>query len=120
MPSFFIMAFRVVRGIPRRAAVALTTPLVSRNTRRMWSRSTCSSVSVPIPAVSALNSARGARSAPVAARDVQLDVVAALADAEAHSLAHLLDAVGETFEQLTGSRELLMQFGVENTRRVLC
>ena len=33
---------------------------------------------------------------------------------------NLLDAVGETFEQLTGSRELLMQFGVENTRRVLC
>jgi phosphotriesterase-related protein len=37
-----------------------------------------------------------------------------------YGYAHLLDAVGETFEQLTGSRELLMQFGVENTRRVLC
>jgi hypothetical protein len=36
-----------------------------------------------------------------------------------YGYAHLLDAVGETFEQLTGSREL-MQFGVENTRRVLC
>jgi hypothetical protein len=28
------------------------------------------------------------------------------------------DGAGETFEQVTGSRELLMQFGVENTRRV--
>lgn len=37
-----------------------------------------------------------------------------------YGYAHLLDAVSETFEQLTGSRELLMQFGVENTRRVLC
>jgi hypothetical protein len=32
----------------------------------------------------------------------------------------LLDAVSETFEHLTGSRDLLMQFGVENTRPVLC
>lgn len=37
-----------------------------------------------------------------------------------YGYAHLLDAVDATFEQLTGSRELLMQFGVENTRRVLC
>ena len=33
---------------------------------------------------------------------------------------HILDAVGETFETLTGSRDLLMHFGVANTRRVLC
>jgi phosphotriesterase-related protein len=33
---------------------------------------------------------------------------------------HLLDAVGQTFEQLTGSRELLLHFGIRNTRRVLC
>jgi phosphotriesterase-related protein len=37
-----------------------------------------------------------------------------------YGYAHLLDAVSGTFEQLTGSRDLLMQFGVENTRRVLC
>jgi phosphotriesterase-related protein len=37
-----------------------------------------------------------------------------------YGYAHLLDAVSETFEQLTGSHDLLMQFGVENTRRVLC
>jgi predicted metal-dependent phosphotriesterase family hydrolase len=37
-----------------------------------------------------------------------------------YGYAHLLDAVSETFEQLTGSRDLLIQFGVENTRRVLC
>jgi hypothetical protein len=35
IPSFFIMAFKVVRGMPRRVAVALTTPPVSRKTRRM-------------------------------------------------------------------------------------
>jgi phosphotriesterase-related protein len=34
--------------------------------------------------------------------------------------AHILDAVGETFETLAGSRDLLMHFGVDNTRRVLC
>ena len=33
---------------------------------------------------------------------------------------NLLDAVSEAFKQLTGSRDLLMQFGVENTRHVLC
>jgi hypothetical protein len=35
IPSFFIMAFNVVRGIPRRDAVVLTTPPVSRNTRKV-------------------------------------------------------------------------------------
>jgi hypothetical protein len=35
IPSFFIMAFKVVRGTPRRVAVVLTTPPVSRKTRRM-------------------------------------------------------------------------------------
>ncbi len=35
MPSFFIMAFNVVLGIPRRLAAALITPPVSRKTRRM-------------------------------------------------------------------------------------
>ena len=35
MPSFFIMAFKVVRGTPRRVAAVLTTPLLSRKTRRM-------------------------------------------------------------------------------------
>ena len=35
IPSFFIMAFKVVRGIPRRVAAALITPPVSRKTRRM-------------------------------------------------------------------------------------
>jgi len=35
IPSFFIMAFNVVRGTPRRVAAALTTPPVSRKTRRM-------------------------------------------------------------------------------------
>lgn len=34
--------------------------------------------------------------------------------------AHILDAVSETFETLTGSRDLLTHFGVDNTRRVLC
>jgi phosphotriesterase-related protein len=37
-----------------------------------------------------------------------------------YGYSHLLDAVSETFEQLTGSRDLLMQFGEANTRRVLC
>jgi hypothetical protein len=35
IPSFFIMAFKVVRGTPRRVAVALATPPVWRKTRRM-------------------------------------------------------------------------------------
>ena len=35
IPSFFIMAFKVVRGTPSRPAVSLTTPPVSRNTRRI-------------------------------------------------------------------------------------
>src|ERR1700687_6143206 len=35
IPSFFIMAFNVVRGTPSRVAVVLTTPPVSRKTRRM-------------------------------------------------------------------------------------
>src|SRR6266478_3648679 len=38
------MAFKVVRGNPRRFAVSLTTPPVSLKTRRMYSRSTSSSV----------------------------------------------------------------------------
>jgi hypothetical protein len=33
--GFFIMAFSVVRGMPRRAAAALITPPVSRKMRRM-------------------------------------------------------------------------------------
>jgi phosphotriesterase-related protein len=37
-----------------------------------------------------------------------------------YGYAHILDAVGETFETLTGSRDLLMHFGIDNTRRVLC
>jgi hypothetical protein len=37
-----------------------------------------------------------------------------------YAYGHLLDAVSETSKQLTGSRDLLMHFGVENTRRVLC
>ena len=44
IPSFFIMAFSVVLGTPSRVAVALITPPVSRKTRRMYSRSTSSSV----------------------------------------------------------------------------
>ena len=35
IPSFFIIAFRVVRGTPNRVAAALITPPVSRKTRRM-------------------------------------------------------------------------------------
>lgn len=37
-----------------------------------------------------------------------------------YGYAHILDAVGETFETLAGSRDLLMHFGINNTRRVLC
>ena len=48
-PSFCIMAFKVVRGTPRRVAAALITPPVSRRTRIIYSRSM--SASVP-PAVS--------------------------------------------------------------------
>lgn len=40
IPSLRIMAFRVVRGRPRRAAAALTTPPFCRRMRRMCSRST--------------------------------------------------------------------------------
>ena len=41
------MAFSVVRCIPRRVAALLTTPPVSRSTRMICSRSTCSSVLSP-------------------------------------------------------------------------
>jgi hypothetical protein len=34
IPSFFIIAFNVVRGIPSRVAAALITPPVSRSTRK--------------------------------------------------------------------------------------
>src|ERR1039458_6641322 len=47
MPSFRMMAFRVVRCNPRRVAAVLTTLPLSRSTRTICSRSTCSSVAVP-------------------------------------------------------------------------
>ena len=40
IPSFRMIAFKVVRGTPRRLAAVLTTPLVSRSTRTICSRST--------------------------------------------------------------------------------
>ena len=55
------MAFKVVRGIPRRVAAVLTTPADSRKTRRMWSRSTSSSVEPLVVSPSARNSDKGAR-----------------------------------------------------------
>jgi hypothetical protein len=62
MPSLRIMAFRVVRGNPRWVAAVLTTPPVSRSTRMICSRSTCSSVVLPaISIASGRISAKGAR-----------------------------------------------------------
>src|SRR5439155_11444299 len=63
MPSFFIMAFRVVRGTPSRVAVMLMTPPVSRKTRRLYSLSICSRVEPSVVSTAeALSSANGARS----------------------------------------------------------
>ncbi len=70
MPSFFIMAFSVVRGIPNLLAAALITPPVSRKTRRIWSRSTFSRVELPPSSgASARNSAKGARRLGAARQD---------------------------------------------------
>jgi hypothetical protein len=62
IPSFFIMAFRVVRGTPSRVAASLITPPVSRKTRRMNSLSMSSSVEpTPASTAAARSSSRGAR-----------------------------------------------------------
>src|SRR5579872_7073600 len=64
IPSFRIIAFKVVRGTPRRVAAVLTTPAAARRTRMICSRSTCSSVLLAAASdPSARISAKGARSA---------------------------------------------------------
>ena len=56
------MAFKVVLGTPRRVAVVLITPPLSRKTRRMYSLSICSRVELSVvSAVVARSSANGAR-----------------------------------------------------------
>ena len=72
MPSLRIMAFKVVRGTPRRVAAALIMPPVFRRTRMIYSRFISASVPPAVSIASARSSARGTRS--VGPRDRMTDL----------------------------------------------
>ena len=59
IPSLCIMAFKVVRGTPRRAAAALLPPPVSRKTRMICLRIMSASMPPAASAASARSCAQG-------------------------------------------------------------